>query len=260
MHERQREILVIAQRAGKVSVEDLAASLDLTPQTIRKDLNQLCEEGYLRRTRGGATVASAVDNVRYLERRIMASDAKIAIGKAVAARVPDGASLFINIGTTTEEVARALTSRNGLLVITNNLNVVEILSSTNNEIIIVGGRVRSSDNAIVGPLATDFIRNFKVDMAIVGASAIDRDGTLLDFDAQEVEVARAIITNARKTILVSDSSKLTRSAPIRIASIGEMTCFATDRITDAAFRELCANMQVELIEALASPSPSTPPD
>lgn len=248
MHKRQQDILAIAQRTGHVTVGDLAAALTLTPQTIRKDLNKLCEEGHLRRVRGGASVPGAVDNVRYTERRLMAREAKIAIGQAVASRVPENASLFINIGTTTEEVARALTDRTGLLVITNNLNVAEILAGSHNEIILVGGLLRISDRALVGPFATEFIRNFKVDVAIIGSSAIDRDGTLLDFDAQEVEVARAIIANARTTILASDSSKLSRSAPIRIASIKEIGCFVTDHIADPAFRSLCIEAGVEIVE------------
>jgi DeoR family glycerol-3-phosphate regulon repressor len=250
MHKRQQDILALAHVAGRVTVDELATKLELTPQTIRKDLNQLCEEGYLRRTRGGASVASAVDNVRYRERRLLAREAKIAIGKAVAARIPDGASLFINIGTTTEEVARGLTERSGLLVITNNLNVAEILASSRNELILAGGRLRVSDNALVGPFATEFIRNFKVDIAVIGASAIDSDGTLLDFDAQEVEVARAIIANARRTILASDSAKFARSAPIRIGNIAEIGCFVTDRIVDADFRNLCASTGVELVETM----------
>ncbi len=92
---------------------------------------------------------------------------------------------------------RARSDRSGLLIITNNLNIAEILSTSRNDIILVGGKLRKSDRAMVGSFATEFIRKFKVDIAVIAVSAIDRDGALLDFDAQEVEVARAIIANAR---------------------------------------------------------------
>lgn len=250
MHQnsRHRDILAQAQSVGRVTVDELAASLGLTPQTIRKDLNQLCAEGYLSRVHGGAVLATAVDNVRYVERRQLARGAKQAIGQAVAGRIPERASLFINVGTTTEEVARALASRAGLLIITNNLNVVDILAESHNEIVLVGGRLRAADRAMVGPFAAEFIRNFKVDYAIIGASAIDADGTLLDFDADEVEVARAIIANARNIILASDGSKLARSAPVRIASITDIHQFVTDMIDDDDFRALCERSGVDLVE------------
>lgn len=252
MHQnsRHRDILALAKNVGRVTVDQLASSLGLTPQTIRKDLNQLCAEGYLSRVHGGAVLATAVDNnVRYVERRQLARGAKQAIGQAVAERIPERASLFINVGTTTEEVARALASRAGLLIITNNLNVVDILAESHNEIILVGGRLRAADRAMVGPFAAEFIRNFKVDYAIIGASAIDTDGTLLDFDADEVEVARAIIANARNIILASDASKLARSAPVRIASIADIHQFVTDMIHDDDFRDLCERAGVNLVEA-----------
>lgn len=256
--QRHRAILAEARRAGRVTVEELAATLGRTPQTIRKDLNQLCDDGHLNRTHGGAELPTALDNVRYAERRSIAHEEKEAIGRAVAAMIPDRASIFINVGTTTEEVARALTDRSGLLVITNNLNVVDILASSDIEVVVAGGRFRAADRAMIGPFAAEFIRNFKVDVAIVGASAIDADGTLLDYDVNEVEVARAIIANARSVVLASDSGKLTRSAPVRIASISDVDHFVTDRIDDPDFRDLCERESVNLVEAYQESGLSAP--
>ena len=125
--------------------------------------------------------------------------------------IPDGCSVILNVGTTTEEVARALVQRRDLVVITNNLNVVGILSGTPaKEIIITGGVVRQSDGAIVGDEAVEFIRRFKADFAVIGASALDADGAVMDYDLREVAVARAIVANARRTILVCDRLKFER--------------------------------------------------
>jgi DeoR family transcriptional regulator, glycerol-3-phosphate regulon repressor len=246
---RQNEILAIARSAGRVSVDELAARFDVTPQTIRKDLNDLCDRRLLNRIHGGAIVASGVENLAYEARRFIAADEKRAIGKAAAVLVPNQSSLFINIGTTTEEVAAALMAHEELLVITNNLNVAMLLyRHPTIEVIVAGGVVRRTDGAVVGSSAVDLIRQFKVDTAVIGASAIDEDGALLDFDYREVKVSQAIIENARKVILVADRLKLERAAPVKIAHLSQIHTFITDSLTSDAIRELCLTHNVEVIE------------
>jgi len=246
--DRHRRILDLARQTGSVSVETLAARLGVTPQTIRKDLNDLAARAMLSRVHGGAVVTSGVGNLDHATRAAVACDAKAAIGRAVARLVPDGASLFVNIGTTTEAVARALTAHRELLVITNNLNVVDILAGRDGvEVIAAGGRVRASDRAVVGALAMDFIRGFRVDYAVIGASAIDHDGTLLDFDIEEVRVSQTIIAHARKVILVADSSKVGRPAPVRIAGIDAVDHLVTDRC-NPALAEACREYGVDVVE------------
>lgn len=247
---RHRHILDLARQTGSVSVDALAAELGVSPQTIRKDLNQLARGAMLSRVHGGAVITSGVDNLDHGLRRELASEAKVAIGAAAARLIPEGASLFINIGTTTEAVARALVGTRNLLVITNNLNVVDILrGSPTIEIITAGGRVRPGDRAVVGALAMDFIRGFKVDFAVIGASAIDGDGTLLDFDVDEVRVSQTIIAQARKVILVADSSKFHRPAPIRIADLDAIDYFVTDRLDDPGILESSLRAGVSIVQA-----------
>ncbi|TIT77112.1 MAG: DeoR family transcriptional regulator, partial [Mesorhizobium sp.] len=159
------------------------------------------------------------------------------------------ASLFINIGTTTEAVSKALLDHNGLMVITNNINVanrMRIYPSI--EVVIAGGVVRGSDGGVVGEAAVDFIRQFKVDYAVIGASAIDHDGALLDFDFREVKVAQAIIANARHVILVSDQTKFERTAPVRIGHLSQVNTFITDRCDIPSVRRICEESEVRLIE------------
>lgn len=245
---RHRRILEIARATGSVSVDALAADLDVTPQTIRRDLNQLAGRALLSRVHGGAIVTSGVDNLDREARRQIAAEAKGAIGVAAAALVPDGASILINIGTTVETIAHALRERRHLLVVTNNLNVADILAGVPTiEVLVAGGRVRAADRAVVGPLATEFIRGFRTDYALIGASAIDADGTLLDFDADEVHVSQTIIARARSVILAADSTKFGRAAPIRIAGIEAVDHFITDRL-DPALAEVCAQAGVTVIE------------
>jgi DeoR family transcriptional regulator, glycerol-3-phosphate regulon repressor len=250
LNDRQQDIIALARAIGKVTVEDLAARFDVTPQTIRRDLNELCDRRVLTRTHGGALISSSVENLSYEARRFIAADAKRAIGAAAAALIPNKSSLFINIGTTTEEVANALASHEDLLVITNNLNVAMTLyRHPTIEVIVAGGPVRRSDGAIIGSAAVDHIRQFKVDTAVIGASALDEDGSLLDFDALEVNVSRAIIENARRVMLVCDRMKLERAAPVRIGHMSQIHTFVTDRLESIALRQVCATCDVQVIEA-----------
>jgi DeoR family glycerol-3-phosphate regulon repressor len=248
---RQSEILALARSLGRVTVEDLASRFDVTPQTIRKDLNDLCDQKLLSRVHGGAILTSGIENLGYQARRMIASDEKRAIGQAAAALIADKTSLLINIGTTTEEVARALVDHQELLVITNNLNVAMTLYPYPKiDVIVAGGPVRKSDGAVIGAAAIDLIRQFKVDTAIIGASAIDEDGALLDFDYREVRVAQAIIENARRVILVADRTKLDRTAPVRIGHLSQVQVFVTDQLNSAKLRALCNTHGVQLIETL----------
>lgn len=250
---RQQEIVRLAREQGRVDVDALAERFTVTPQTIRKDLNDLCERGLLQRYHGGAVIASGVANYGYEARRQLATEEKRLIGVKAASLIPDNSSILINIGTTTEQVATALRHRHGLLVITNNTNVINILiGCAGIEVIVAGGVLRHSDGGVVGEAAVDFIRQFKVDYAVIGASAIDEDGSLLDYDYREVKVAKAILSCARHTILVADSMKYARTAPVRIGHLSEMDYFVTDRPPPPVLAAICREHKVEI--ALPEPA------
>jgi DeoR family glycerol-3-phosphate regulon repressor len=258
LSERQAEIMARARTDGRVLVDGLAVEFGVTTQTIRRDLNLMSRGGLLTRIHGGAVPATSVTNLDYVERRNLALTEKRAIGHHAASLIPDGCSLIINIGTTTEQVAHALRDRRNLFVVTNNINVVNILSgSPAKEIILAGGGVRQSDGAIVGDAAVEFIRKFRVDFAIIGASALDEDGSIMDFDVREVAVARAIAANARRTILVCDHTKFERNAPVRICDLSDIDDFVTDREPPRAFREACAREGVAIAVAGTDLMPGT---
>ncbi|MCI5077886.1 DeoR/GlpR family DNA-binding transcription regulator [Oricola sp.] len=245
---RQMDILDLARRKGRVDVETLAAHFSVTPQTIRKDLNDLCDMERLHRVHGGAVFPSSTVNLAWQERRDIASGAKQRIADRAASLIPDGSSVILNIGTTVEQVAHGLRRHHDLMVITNNLNVATILSDAPGvELVISGGMVRKADGGIVGEAAIDLIRQFKVDCAVIGASAIDADGALLDFDYREVRVARAILEQARVKMLVADTTKFERRAPVQIGHLGDIDTFITDAAPPDEIAEICARAGVDLI-------------
>jgi len=250
LNPRQRRLLDAVRQNVTVSVEALAQQLDVTPQTVRRDVKLMQEAQLLARYHGGVGLPSSVENIDYRERQTLNSDAKRRIATAVAARVPHGCSLLINIGTTTEEVARALSRHQGLHVVTNNLNVAATLADNPDcEVIVAGGVVRGRDRGIVGEATIDFIRQFKVDIGIIGISGIDEDGSLRDYDAREVKVAQTIIGQSRAVWLVADQGKFFRKALVRLAHLSQIDVLYTDAAPPPAMAALLREAQVEVVVA-----------
>lgn len=228
--ERHRQIVALIQEQGYLSVEKLAKHFTVTTQTIRRDINKLCNERLLERHHGGAGPVSNSKNIAYQTRQKLCQQEKEIIARQLVKHIPDHASVFLNIGTTTEEIAKALLNHNHLRVITNNLNVVHILSANDNiEVIIAGGIVRNYDNGVTGDATIDFINQFKFDFGIIGISGIDEDGTLLDFDFNEVRVTRAIIEQSRKIFLATDHTKFGRNAMVCLTNIETIDALFTDQ-------------------------------
>ena len=245
LNQRQAGIVEMARARGFVNIESLAGSLGVTPQTIRRDINRLCESGVLARYHGGASLAPNTRNVDYRARKLALRDEKDRIGRLVARHIPDGASLFINIGTTTEAVARALMHHRGLRVITNNINIAILLRDCPDfEITIAGGRLRPHDLAVVGEATIDFINQFKVDFGVIGISGIDADGTLLDFDYREVRVAQAIVENARTVFLATDLTKFGRRAMVKLGNVSMLDAMFLDGEPASPYREMLRDSAV----------------
>ena len=245
---RQLTLLSVVQAQGSVTVEQLAETLGVTLQTVRRDVQRLADEGLLARFHGGVRVpSSTTENIAHQQRENLNAEGKSRIARAVAAAVPNDCSLILNIGTTTEAIARALLHHSGLRVITNNLNVASILGTNPQcEVIVVGGVVRGRDQGIVGEAAVDFIRQFKVDLAMIGISGIEADGTLRDYDYREVKVAQTIISHAREVWLAADISKFNRPAMVEVATLSQIDRLFTDATPPDPFAALLADAQVRL--------------
>jgi len=248
---RHAALLDEVRARGSVTVEALAEQFGVTLQTVRRDVQQLADAGLLTRFHGGVRLpSSTTENIGYRQRQALQADEKARIARAVAERVPHNCSLILNIGTTTEAVARELMHHRGLRVITNNLNVAAILADNADcEVIIAGGVVRSRDHGIVGEATVDFIRLFKVDIALIGISGIEADGSLRDFDYREVKVARAIIEHARQVWVLADQSKFGREAMVHQARLDEVDMLFTDAPPPEPFPQLLADAGVTCVVA-----------
>lgn len=258
LNPRQQRLVEEVRSQRSASVETLAQQLEVTPQTVRRDIRLLCDAGLLARFHGGVALpGSTTENIAYQQRQALNAEGKRRIARAVAAAVPDDCSLILNIGTTTEEIARALTGHQGLRVLTNNLNVAAILADAPGvEVIVAGGLLRARDRGIVGEATVEFIRQFKVDIGLIGISSIEPDGTLRDFDHREVSVARVIVEQSREVWLAADHSKFERQAMVELGHVSQLDALYTDAPPPDPIAAMLREAAVRCV--VASPGAPTP--
>lgn len=251
LNPRQLAMLRAVREHGSLKTEALAEQFDTTLQTVRRDIQRLTDAGVLERFHGGVrALDSSTRNTAYAERQRSHAEAKQRIARSVAAAIPPGSSLFMNIGTTVEAVARELIHHQGLRVVTNNLHVARTLSANPHcEVVVAGGTLRHEDLGVVGEAALSFIEQFKVDIGLIGISGIDADGTLRDFDMREVMVARAIVARSRQVWLVADASKFGRPAMIEMAPLKRVHALFTDRLPGPTFERLLHDLDVRCVVA-----------
>lgn len=244
---RRAAILTDLRNTGRVMTDALARQHHVTVQTIRRDLAEMEGASLLTRTHGGAVPRSTVANIGYADRQVLNADAKRQIAQRAASLIPDRASLYLDIGTSAEAVAKALLQHDGLMIITNNLRAATTLADNPSaEVIVAGGVLRRSDAGLVGEQTVAFLRQFKPDFAVLSASALDEEGDFLDFDFREVQVSRTARAQARRSILVADTSKFQRQAPVRTGSLADIDTFVTDAPPPAQLSERLVQWQTEL--------------
>ncbi len=245
---RQKHIANAAREKGFVTIDDLVATLDVTPQTVRRDINFLCERGLLARFHGGAAFRSSISNMPYEARAGSMTEEKAALAARVAAEIPDASSVFIDIGTTAEAVAEALRVKSNLRIVTNNLNVVRLLAAKEDfEITVTGGVLRHRDFAISGAMATAFVERYRLDYSILGVVAIDATGAILDFHADEEALTQAIIACGRQCFVVADSSKFGRNAIARVARLSQVSALFTNALPDGSWAKTLKDAGVRLV-------------
>ncbi len=243
---RHQAILDLVQSHGHLSTEDLAQRLNVSTQTIRRDLQQLDTQQLLQRHHGGAMMASSHHNTDYRTRQNQHKSAKEAIGLCIAQQIPNHCTLFIDIGTTPEMAAKALCQHQGLNIVTNNLNAASWLTqNTNFQVLIAGGEIRNHDGGIIGESTVDFINQFRLDYGILGISGIDEDGTLLEFDFHEAKTKQAIIANSRQALLACDHSKFGRNAMSQVGHLYQIDQLFTDKIPSDVIQQYLLEHDVE---------------
>lgn len=253
---RQGRILECVRRYGFQSVENLALQFSVTAQTIRRDVNVLCERGLCRRLHGGIDLPPVVENMAYAQRQVLNHDAKRHIARCVARFVPDEASLFFGIGTTPEQCAHALAQKRHLRVMTNNINAALALSRNPScELTIAGGRLRNLDRDVIAGEAHGFFRSFAVDIGIYGVGGVGDDGSLLDFNHDEARMRSELVSHCRQRFLVLDHSKFGRGATVKSGHISDATIVFTDSEVPPAIHDRLLQDGVQLVVAESDGAP-----
>ncbi|QGX99220.1 DeoR/GlpR transcriptional regulator [Roseovarius faecimaris] len=248
---RRRDLIQqVVQERGGVSVGALAEMLGVSTQTIRRDLDILCDSEGLRRAHGRIELAEDRLNTPFEQRAGTNIVGKRAIADIAASRIPDGATLFISIGSTVLSVARALHRRKELTVITNNLSAAMALSEeVSNRIIVPGGEIRLPDRDFVGEEVVDFFSHYRAEYAIFGTAGIDREGGLLEFHQSEVRATEQMRRNATHSVLVIDRSKFGRLAPAVGCHLSDIDTVICDRPPAADYAELIEGLRDQFVFA-----------
>jgi len=225
--DRRQAILEAVRANGAASVAELAARFDVTYQTIRRDLRTLETQGLLQKAFGGAFASPGVAHHTHDERHTTQVSVKRQLVAALEEFLVPGATIFVGLGTTFDTLHEVLVRHPGVLIATPNLEVAHSCAlKTNATVYIYGGYVRNKDSSVL-TLADDSRQRFKFDLAVIGASAIDREGTVQEFDPMEVDLVRSILPHARQVILVAHGDKFDRRAPHVVTQMADIDVLIT---------------------------------
>lgn len=257
LSKRHAEILAILETEGSVTIAGLAERLGVSLETVRRDVRPLAEAGTLARVHGAVGLAGQLGEAPFQKRMRENAAAKRAIATAVAGMVRDGDSLMLDTGTTTSFVARELTARRRLTIVTNSTDIARILATRNgNRVFLAGGALRPDSGAAFGKSALDFIAGFRVRLAILSVGAVDATG-VMDHDLDEAELARLMLARADLRAVVTDHSKFGRAGLIRVAGFDGIDMLVTDQPPPAPIARALAAAGTHLTLPPARPAEGT---
>jgi DeoR family transcriptional regulator, glycerol-3-phosphate regulon repressor len=229
--ERRERIVAVVRDANRASVDELASMLDISRETVRRDLALLSEQGALRKVHGGAVHFQTAQEGLLRDREASAREEKLAIGREAAKLFDAGDSIFIDGGTTTSLFAAELGKVGSFAVITNSVIIASQLWNAPNrsDVYLLGGRYFGDNQEVVGPLTVEQIHDLHADHVVLTIGAMDNDGNCMDFNADEAFVARAMIARARTVTILADGSKLQRNALFQVCKADKIDRLVTDK-------------------------------
>ncbi len=224
--QRQSKIVELVQEKGSVQVEELAQELNVSAMTIRRDLVKLQKEDVLKRCHGGAV---AKQEVTYADKQTSCMDTKRRLAKISASLVGKGDTVFLDAGTTTFEIARLIKDIPEVMIVTNDLEIAQLLKNSEAELFICGGHVQKSTGSMFGHYATQMLEDFKFDIGFFGAASINEDFEVMTPTIDKMWLKRHTPKQCRKSYLVADESKFGKQAMSRINDLGDYTGIVTDK-------------------------------
>ena len=254
MHATQRQlaILELLRLQGSYRIGELASRLDVSEETIRRNVRQMAAQGLVRKVHGGVHMPEMLREPTFQQRMNEQRAAKERIAGQVAAMIDDGDSVILDIGSTTAYVAQALKNHRDLYVVTNSVAVAQILAPRNgNRVFLAGGELRAHDVGAFGVEAHAFVRQFGVRHAVLSVAAIDGIAGFMLHDMQEAAFSRMIMEQAERVIVAADSTKFDRRAPVRLIEPNAVDYVVTDAPPPRSVADLLEAAGVEIVLAAA---------
>lgn len=245
MAERQLRILNMIQHNGSVQVDELAAELQVSTMTIRRDLEKLQQEGVIERCHGGAVSKTEVS---YADKRAVNHEEKEKIAAKAAEFIREGDAVYLDAGTTTYEIARRIMHLE-LTVVTNDLEIALLMKNSKAELILCGGYVQKSTGSTYGYYATQMMGDFRFDIGFFGAAAINEEFQVLTPTTDKAFLKRLLVKQSQQSFLTVDSSKFSRQGMNRINSLADYTAVITDYDFNENNKQLIKKMGVTIIKA-----------
>lgn len=227
---RHAEILQILEKEGLITIMRLAERLDVSPETVRRDIRPLAASGVAVKMHGAIGLPSMAGEAPFERRMRENAEAKRVIARMVAGSIHDGDSVMLDTGTTTSYLARELLLRRRLTVVTNSSDIARTLATVNgNRVHMAGGELRSDSGAAFGNAAIDFISRFSVDHAVISAGAVDAMNGIMDHELAEAEFARVVLSRGRRAVVITDASKFGRRGLVQVCGFDSVNELATER-------------------------------
>ena len=248
---RAHELLkVLRDSGGSCRTTELAGLLNVSEETVRRNIKHLVKEGVVIKVHGGVLLANRNDEPAFDERMEVNQPAKRRIARQVAKIIDDGASLFIDNSSSTAFVADALRVRKNLFVVTNSIKAAERLSAHNhNRVFFAGGELRETDGGSYSPDAMTFVKGFNLDFAILSAAAVNSDNGFMLTDLSEAEFARVYVERSNASIVVADQTKIGQNGPIIFADASKIDVLVTDAPTPAKFTAAAKAVGMKVVVA-----------
>jgi DeoR/GlpR family transcriptional regulator of sugar metabolism len=244
LNERQQTMLDRISQEGEVRIADLREMFPVTEMTIRRDLEKLEEAGSVRRTFGGAIFVG--QDVALKERTGLLTAEKARIGRKAASLIRSGESVFLDGGTTTLQIARALPADINVTVVTNALNVASELAGKSIPTIMTGGTLLESTHSLVGPIAVQTLAGMAFDRAFLGTTGVSIDHGFSNSNLYEAEIKQLAIRQSGETTVVADRTKFGAKVLVSFAELAGVQRIVTDEAPEEAMRQICSEKGVQL--------------
>lgn len=228
-NERQEQIIALLESQRTVRIGELSKILNVTRETVRRDLYEMEKQGLLKKVHGGAMLNKTVDEPHLSQRQVSNIHEKERIAWKAAEFVEDGDALFIDLGSTTQLLAKALRGKMNITVITNALPVaIEMSEHPHAKVILCGGELRSGELSLSGPIALKSLEDFYIDKAFIGVGGVSPESGFTDYHVGDAEVRRLMIRKAKETFALADYSKFHLTAFMKVCNLNEIDAIITD--------------------------------